>query len=85
MKNRILKTVIGVSFMLLVTVNLTQAQAQDGRMQALQNEIIDVGGEERVVCNCNFWGNCRASGSRALCAQSEEGGNIKCSSYNSNC
>lgn len=40
---------------------------------------------DQVLCNCTFFGNCRASGNGSLCAQSEPGGNIDCSSYDNNC
>jgi predicted transcriptional regulator len=45
----------------------------------------------RIYCRCNdgniFGGNkqCKTNGKNAVCAQSEQGGNIDCATYNSNC
>jgi hypothetical protein len=45
----------------------------------------------RIYCRCTdgniFGGNkqCKTNGDNAVCAQSEQGGNIDCSTYNSNC
>jgi hypothetical protein len=45
----------------------------------------------RIYCRCTdgniFGGNkqCKANGDNSVCAQSEQGGNIDCSTYNSNC
>lgn len=46
---------------------------------------IDGDDAERIICKCTWAANCKASGSSGVCAQSEPGGNIQCSNYNSNC
>jgi hypothetical protein len=45
---------------------------------------IEIGGD-RIKCKCTTLGRCKASGSGAVCAQSEPGGNINCSDYDGNC
>jgi hypothetical protein len=45
----------------------------------------------RIYCRCtdgNFIGfnkQCKTNGDNAVCAQGEQGGNIDCTTYNSNC
>lgn len=46
---------------------------------------VELDGGDRIICSCTWNSNCRASGSSGVCAQSEAGGNIQCSGYNSNC
>jgi len=40
-------------------------------------------GDGGVVCHCNFWGKCKASGSRNVCAKGNP--NVNCQDYNGNC
>ena len=76
-----------ISFKKIVPVTLLFAGAMFFNTTSVDaEELTTIGGEnDKVLCNCNFWGNCKASGSRALCAQSEAGGNVNCRTYNSNC
>ena len=39
--------------------------------------------DSSIVCHCNFWGRCKASGSRANCAVGNP--NVNCQDYNGNC
>lgn len=43
----------------------------------------------RIICKCDKWyepgTGCRVNYDGAKCAQSEEGGNISCANYDSNC
>ncbi len=45
----------------------------------------------RIYCRCtdgNIFGGkkqCKANGDNSVCAQSEQGGNVDCMTYNSNC
>ncbi len=40
-------------------------------------------GDDVIVCHCNFWGKCKASGSRNRCAIGTP--NVNCQNYNGNC
>ena len=79
MKNKISSLIFGLSFMMIGSIGIVNAQVSD----------IGSGGTisdgETIICKCNFWKKCKASGSRAACAQSTEGGNVQCSNYNGNC
>ncbi len=77
MKNKIL------TFGLLTAITISSLFAQ-GSVPIVGHPGFGGGGEQ-IKCFCNFWGNCKASGSRSLCAQSEEGGNVNCRLYNGNC
>ncbi len=76
------KKSIVLGFAFLVFGGLSVLQAQNGRQMAL-TDALDGGG--KIICSCNLFHNCKASGSSGVCAQSAEGENIQCSSYNSNC
>jgi len=39
----------------------------------------------RIECKCTNFGKCKSDGTKSVCAQSEPGGNIFCTQYDSNC
>jgi len=60
-----------------------------GTMEALANNENDTEEEVRIKCYCTvgleYYEECKANGEAERCAQSELGGNIKCTEYNTNC
>ena len=78
MKNNFLNSSLCALLFVIGGLNMTRAQVST----------IGLGSQtlaDKIVCSCNLFHNCKASGSSGVCAQSEEGQNIQCSSYNSNC
>ncbi|WKD85238.1 hypothetical protein KCTC32516_00578 [Polaribacter huanghezhanensis] len=78
MKNSILKSIslFVICFGLTISINFSNtAQASE----------LDPGGLEgdEVVCKCNWWGNCKVTGSREVCASFATEGD--CRLYDVNC
>lgn len=79
MKSNIFKRVVVGALMFSGALFLNTSNAD-------ADQLITIGGDaDRIICHCTVFGSCKASGGSGVCAQSAEGGNIRCTNWNSNC
>jgi phosphoheptose isomerase len=84
------------SMVAVATTNLKIASNEKGLSDVMMANVEALADNEgdpgiRIYCRCTdgniFGGNkqCKTNGDNAVCAQGEQGGNIDCTTYNSNC